>query len=86
MSKTYPIFAIRDRVADSFRNLNLDVNEGVARRNFSYAVNNNPELLYQSKDLELYCIGMFDSVSGTIECAKVPILVCRGDEVINHDS
>lgn len=79
------VYSMRDRIADRFRSVVVDVNDAVAKRNFSFAVNNTPELLFQSKDLELCCIAEFDSKKGTI-VPIVPIkVVCRGDEVITDD-
>lgn len=84
--RIFGVFALRDRVADSFRSLMLDSNDATAKRNFAYAVSNSPELQFQSKDLELCRVGNFDSHSGVIT-AIVPIQVlCRGDEVINNAS
>lgn len=81
--RVYGIYSLRDRVADVFRSVNLDTNDATARRNFSYAVQNSPELQFQAKDLELCRVGSFDSHSGVIT-ALVPIeVLCRGDEVLN---
>lgn len=77
-----PIFSMRDKVAESFQSCSLDTNDFVAKRNFSYAVNNSPELLFKSKDLELYRVGVFDTEKGCITPVIPAVLVCRGDEVI----
>lgn len=80
--KNFRIYALRDRVADRFRTINLDINDFTAKRNFSYAVNNSPEMLFQAKDLELCCVGEFDDHDGNV-IPVVPIsVICRGDEVI----
>lgn len=80
----FGLYSLRDRLGDVFRSVTVDTNDMTARRNFAYAVNNSPELLFQSKDLELCKIAEFDAHSGqVIPC--VPILVvCRGDEVIDN--
>lgn len=79
------IVALRDKVEQKFRSLTVDYNEEAAKRNFAYAVNNSPELLFKSKDLELYTVGEFSDDSGVILPLSPPVLICRGDEVIAHD-
>lgn len=82
----YKLYSLRDRLADSFRSVVLDVSDATAQRNFAFAVTNTPEMAFQSKDLELCCIGEFDSKTGVIvPCVPIRV-VCRGDEVLNHDS
>lgn len=84
--KMFALYSIRDRVADNFRNVTVDVNDMVAKRNFAYAVNNSPELLYQSKDLELCKVAEFDHVTGVVYPVVPIVTICRGDEVINDAS
>lgn len=82
----YGLYALRDRVADNFRSVTVDTNDNTAKRNFTFAVNNSPELIFQSKDLELCKIGEFDAHTGVIyPCVPIAV-VCRGDEVINHEA
>ena len=84
--RVFGIYSLRDRIADVFRSVTLDTNDATARRNFAYAVQNSPELQFQSKDLELCRVGSFDAHTGVIS-ALVPIqVICRGDEVLNHDA
>lgn len=78
----YIIYSLRDKVAKNFRSVNLDINDDTARRNLAYAINNSSEMLYQSKDLELYAVGEFDAGSGKIKAIAPARLVCRGDELI----
>lgn len=79
-----PIYSLRDKVADIFQSCSLDTNDFVAKRNFSFAVNNSPELLFKSKDLELYRVGSFDTVKGCVTREDPIVLVCRGDEVMQN--
>lgn len=82
--KRFGIYALRDRIADKFRSVTVDINDMTAKRNFAYAVNNAPELLFQAKDLELCMIAEFDDVSGVVY-PETPIkVVCRGDEVVQE--
>lgn len=81
----YGIYSLRDRIGDVFRSVTVDNNDLTAKRNFAFAVNNSPELLFQSKDLELCKIAEFDAHSGqVIPCVPI-VVVCRGDEVISND-
>lgn len=81
----FVVVGLRDKVAMSFQSVTLDINEFVAKRNFAYAVNNAPDLLFKSKDLELYKLAYFDSFSGKFDIVNPMELICRGDEVINYD-
>lgn len=81
----YGLYSLRDRLGDVFRSVTVDTNDFTAKRNFAYAVNNSPELLFQAKDLELCKIAEFDAHLGTvIPCVPI-VVVCRGDEVITND-
>lgn len=80
----YKIFAIRDKYT-SFMSPAVDINEEAAKRNFAYAINNNPGVMnFAPSDYDLYQIGTYDSESGVID-ALVPIkFVCNGMEVFNE--
>lgn len=81
----FGLYSLRDRLGDVFRSVTVDNNDLTAKRNFSYAVNNSPELLFQSKDLELCRIAEFDAHSGAvIPCVPIQV-ICRGDEVVKDD-
>lgn len=76
------IFAIRDRTANVFSGVNMDLTNDTAKRNFAFSVNNIREIQFASKDYELCRIADFDEVKGVIS-PVVPIeVICRGDEVI----
>lgn len=81
----YGLYSLRDRVADVFRSVTVDTNDQTAKRNFAYAVNNSPELLFQSKDLELCKVAEFDAHSGVVVPCVPIVVVCRGDEVVKDD-
>lgn len=83
--KNFGLYSLRDRLGDVFRSVTVDNNDLTAKRNFSYAVNNSPELLFQSKDLELCKIAEFDAHSGAVTpCVPIQV-ICRGDEVVRDD-
>lgn len=83
--KNFGLYSLRDRLGDVFRSVTVDNNDLTAKRNFSYAVTNSPELLFQSKDLELCKIAEFDAHSGAvIPCVPIQV-ICRGDEVVRDD-
>lgn len=82
----FGLYSLRDRLGDVFRSVAVDNNDMTAKRNFAYAVNNSPELLFQSKDLELCKIAEFDAHSGAvIPCVPIQV-ICRGDEVLRDDA
>lgn len=80
----YKVFSIRDKYT-SFMSPAVDINEESAKRNFAYAINNNPGVMnFAPEDHDLYEIGTYDSESGLIE-PVVPIkFICNGMEVFNE--
>lgn len=79
------IYALRDRVAGQFRSVTLDEKDEVSKRNLSFSVNNNPQLAFMSKDLELCCIGSMDTDNGVIK-PEIPIrLIVRADQLLGAD-
>lgn len=76
------IYALRDRVGDSFRQVTVNESDAVVRRDFAFGINNNPNLLFMSKDLELCNIGTIDIKTGFIEPTTPIQVVCRGDALI----
>lgn len=84
--KNFGLYSLRDRLGDVFRSVTVDNNDLTAKRNFAYAVNNSPELLFQSKDLELCKVAEFDVHTGQIIPCVPIMVVCRGDEVIQNDA
>lgn len=75
------VYCVRDLVAKSFNQPWLDVNDEVAMRGFSQAINNNAIMGFRPADFQLFQIGEFDSEKGDLK-PIIPILVCRGDDVI----
>lgn len=59
----YEVYCMKD-LKVGYLTPTFDVNEMVAIRNFSYAVNNNGLIGQNINDFELYRIGYFDSDSG----------------------
>lgn len=74
------IFSVRD-VNVGFNQPYCEVNDDVAIRGFSYAINNSDIMGFAPKDFDLYCVGDFDTNSGIINPTVPPILVSHGTEV-----
>lgn len=80
------VYALRDRIADSFRSLSLNEADEVEQRNLAFAVNNDPHLMFMSKDLELCRVGEMDTKSGVLTpCVPIQV-VCRADQLIQKES
>ena len=79
------IVGLRDKVSSRFEGITMAVNEYVAKRDFSFAVNNNKEMLFKAKDLELYKVGEFDVETGQIDYISPMVRLCSGDEVKEYD-
>lgn len=80
------VYALRDRVADNFRSLSMNESDEVEQRNLAFAVNNDPHLMFMSRDLELCRIGELDTKSGVLtSCVPIQV-VCRCDQLIQKES
>lgn len=80
MKKRY--YSIRD-VKAGFMDLQPDVNDDTAKRNFAYAVNNVETIAFAPNDFDLYFVGEFDTNSGLFFPENIPVLVASGGEVFD---
>ena len=82
----YPLFAVRD-IHVGFNQPMTDINEQVAIRNFTYAINNpdNQVMNFMPKDYDLYRIGEFDTDNGHIDAEPVPVLIVTGSSVFGSE-
>ena len=78
----YNVYSLRDKVSNQFRDLTLNLSDDVAKRDLGYAVNNNPQLQYMSKDLELYHVGEFDGDKGIMIPVSPIRMVIQCDQLI----
>ena len=59
------------------------MNDDAAKRDFAYAVNNNPGVMnFSPADYDLYRVGTFDSLNGDIKSEKVCKFIVNGREVM----
>lgn len=81
----YDVYSIRDKYT-GFMSPMLDQSDDAAKRNFAYAVNNNPGVMnYSPADFDLYKVGSFDTKSGDIKGCVIEF-ICNGMEVFNEKS
>lgn len=67
------IFAVWDNAVGSYNSMHDALTEGVAIRNFSdVASNAQSPLAKHPNDFSLHMLGEFDTVTGLIECLKMP--------------
>lgn len=83
--KDFIVVGLRDKVAECFQGITIEINESVAKRNFAYNINNSNELTFKAKDIELYTIGILDSATGVITPKSPLERICCGDEVLNNE-
>lgn len=78
----YRLYSVRD-VQVGFNSPMTDINDNVAIRNFSYAINNpnNGIMNFEPRDYDLYCIGEFNTDTGLIDHFPVPELITKGISV-----
>lgn len=74
----YSIYSVRD-VHNGFGLPICDYNDRTAKRSFLAAVSQDGVM--SPGDYDLFCIGTFDTESGTIEPLAYPSIVSRGTEV-----
>lgn len=80
----YPVYSYRD-LKVGFGQPVVDMNDQSAIRGFSFAVNQNSNIMnFSPKDYDLYRIGEFDSEKGILISEKVPVLVVSGVSVLNE--
>ena len=80
---SFGVYALFDRARNAFGSITLDTSDEVAKRSFLYAVSQDTQLQYISKDLELFKIGEMPQETGIISPLVVHQLICRGDEYAN---
>lgn len=78
------VYGIYDTVACKYRNLNLDDREELARRNLAFAVNNDPQLAFMSKDLDFMKIAEFDTETGAVIPCVPAQKICRVADLIGY--
>lgn len=80
---TYSVYAIRDKYTN-FMSPAIDMNDDSAKRNFAFAINNNPGVMnFAPADYDFYRIGVFDSKTGDIRPVQPIEFICNGNEVFN---
>lgn len=83
---TYSMYAIRDKYT-VFMAPQLDMSDESAKRNFAYAINNNPGVMnFSPSDYDFYRVGTFDSKTGEIRPVSPIEFICNGLEVFNEKS
>lgn len=76
------MYAIRDCYV-GFMTPQMDQNDETAKRNFAYAVNNNPGVIgFRPGDFDLYLVGKFESDSGLMEPVSPIVFVANGAQFI----
>ncbi|UPW41063.1 nonstructural protein [Sigmofec virus UA08Rod_5645] len=76
----YNVYSIRD-CKSGFMAPTFSVNDDVAKRGFSHAVVNSPDVLSTFvKDFDLFRVGQFDDVSGVLLSYPTPEHVISGPD------
>lgn len=64
----------------------IDINDSVAKRNFSYMIAHSKEYTENAKDYSLYFVGEFDEKRGLMIPCTPPSLLMRATDCIQQDS
>lgn len=84
MMTTYVMCSVLDMTAQQFGRPFTTVSDGSAIRSFSDEVNHpsDTSILYKHPDdFQLFKIGLFDDLSGSIELLPTPLLLISGSAV-----
>lgn len=79
------VYALRDRIAETFRSVTLNESDALEKRNLAFAVNNDMQFQFICKDMELYQIAALDNKSGEIVPVIPARLVVRCDELLGAE-
>lgn len=81
---TYSVYSIRD-VRTGFLTPTVEINDDVAVRNFSHAVQTGETVFWtHAADFALYRIGSFDVDTGRLTPEQLPVLVLEAYDVIRQ--
>ena len=79
---TFNVYAIRD-IHTGFLSPTFEINDAVAMRNFSHAVQQSESVLFtHASDYSLFRVGTFDADTGRLEPEQLPALICEGKDVL----
>ena len=82
----YSVYCIRDKYT-GFMSPAVDMNDDSAKRNFAYAINNNPGVMnFAPSDYDFYRVATFDSKTGDLRPVQPIEFICNGNEVLNEKS
>lgn len=78
------LYSVKDKLA-GFSQPTPDVSDATAKRNFSYAINNNDAMNFSPSDYDLYYVGCFDTNKGLFAGTEsgIPELIVEGSQVFN---
>lgn len=78
----YPMYSVKDIRANQFSIPRADLNQDCAKRFFAMQVNTPENMIsFSPGDFELYCVGIFDEIKGSME-GCTPEFICRGTELV----
>lgn len=77
------VYSIRDSKI-GFLYPTFEVNDAVAARNFSHAVQQSDSVLFtHASDFSLFRIGTFEEDTGRLISEDMPVYICDGKDVLN---
>lgn len=77
------VYSIRDS-RTGFLHPTFEVNDAVAARNFSHAVQQSDSVLFtHASDFSLFRIGTFEEDTGRLVSEEMPVYICDGKDVLN---
>lgn len=78
----YELYVIYDKKAGMYSNPQIELNQECAIRRFHFILQQSASQGIEPTDCELYKIGTFNSIKGTIKALQKPLFVCGG--VVNE--
>lgn len=71
------LYTVRDESSGLFMDVQVNINNDTAMRNFDYAMAKNDMMAFRPEDFSLWYIADYDDTTGIVE-AKNPICLKRG--------
>ena len=71
------LYTVRDESSGLFMDVQVNINNDTAMRNFDYAMAKNDMMAFRPEDFSLWYIGDYDDLTGIVD-SKNPVCLKRG--------
>lgn len=79
------VFALLDTVGQAFRTLSMNESDELEKRGLAFAVNNDRQMLFMAKDLQLFEIAQMETKTGELIPTVPARFVVRAADLIGNE-